>query len=74
MQSYGRVQQVEKHEQYVVCNLSHSYDIVKVISGAHISLKSSPQCSGALVPCASRAAFPSREFLSTVILLFLDSA
>lgn len=45
----------------------------KAFSGTHASLKLSPQRSGALVPRASRAAFPSREFLSAVILLFLDS-
>ena len=59
-----------------VCDLRHSYDIMTVefTSGAHASLKLSPQHRGALVPCASRAAFPSREFLSAVMLLFLDSA
>lgn len=63
--------------QYLVCNLSRRYGImtarVKAISGTRAPLKLSPQHSGALVPCASRAAFPSREFLSAVILLFLDS-
>lgn len=45
----------------------------KAISGTHALWKSSAQRSDALVPCASRAAFPSREFLSAVTLLFLDS-
>lgn len=61
--------------KYLVCDLSHSYDIMtaRFISSAHALIKLSSQHSGALVPCASRAAFPSREFLSAVILLFLDS-
>lgn len=46
---------------------------VTAISGTRAPLKLSPQHSGALVPGASGAAFPSREFLSAVILLFLDS-
>lgn len=28
MQSHERLHQLEWHEQYVVCNLSHSYDIM----------------------------------------------
>lgn len=76
----GRSCQAEWHEHSIGCVISaiiSRYGIMtarfKAISGTHATWKSSPQRSGALVPRASRAAFPSREFLSAVILLFLDS-
>lgn len=66
----GRRCQVEWHEHNISCVISviiGRYGLTtarfKAISGTHSLWESSPQCSGALVPGASRAAFPSREFL-----------